>query len=73
VKEINPVEQYLKVDRMPPIWCTGCGLGTTVNCFVRALAGISPRIPIGTPRTIRHRKESLIGKTCCSQSGSVPI
>ena len=24
---------------MPHIWCPGCGLGTTVNCFVRALEG----------------------------------
>jgi 2-oxoglutarate ferredoxin oxidoreductase subunit beta len=22
---------------MPHIWCSGCGLGTTVNCFVRAV------------------------------------
>jgi 2-oxoglutarate ferredoxin oxidoreductase subunit beta len=27
------------MDRMPHIWCPGCGLGTTVNCFVRALQG----------------------------------
>ncbi len=24
-------------DRMPHIWCPGCGIGTTVNCFARAL------------------------------------
>jgi 2-oxoglutarate/2-oxoacid ferredoxin oxidoreductase subunit beta len=24
---------------MPHIWCSGCGLGTTVNCFVRAIEG----------------------------------
>jgi len=39
VNETNPVEQYLRMDRMPHIWCSGCGLGTTVNCFVRALEG----------------------------------
>jgi len=33
----NPVEQYLRMDRMPHIWCPGCGIGTTVNCFARAL------------------------------------
>lgn len=33
----NPVEEYLRMDRMPHIWCPGCGIGTTVNCFVRAL------------------------------------
>jgi 2-oxoglutarate/2-oxoacid ferredoxin oxidoreductase subunit beta len=33
----NPVEDFLRVDRMPHIWCPGCGIGTTVNCFARAL------------------------------------
>jgi 2-oxoglutarate ferredoxin oxidoreductase subunit beta len=33
----NPVEPLLRMDRMPHIWCAGCGIGTTVNCFVRAL------------------------------------
>ncbi len=36
-KPVNPVEPYLRVDRMPHIWCPGCGIGTTVNCFARAL------------------------------------
>jgi 2-oxoglutarate ferredoxin oxidoreductase subunit beta len=26
------------MDRMPHIWCPGCGIGTTVNCFANALA-----------------------------------
>ncbi|HEX7484913.1 MAG TPA: 2-oxoacid:ferredoxin oxidoreductase subunit beta [Vicinamibacterales bacterium] len=33
----NPVEKYLRIDRMPHIWCPGCGIGTTVNCFARAI------------------------------------
>ena len=33
----NPVEEFLRTDRMPHIWCPGCGIGTTVNCFSRAL------------------------------------
>jgi 2-oxoglutarate ferredoxin oxidoreductase subunit beta len=36
VKE-NPVNKYLRMERMPSIWCPGCGIGTTVNCFARAL------------------------------------
>jgi 2-oxoglutarate ferredoxin oxidoreductase subunit beta len=35
--QTNPVEPFLRVDRMPHIWCPGCGIGTTVNCFARAL------------------------------------
>src|SRR5512144_337154 len=33
----NVVEQFLRTDRIPHIWCPGCGIGTTVNCFTRAL------------------------------------
>jgi 2-oxoglutarate ferredoxin oxidoreductase subunit beta len=33
----NPVEKYLRMDRIPHIWCPGCGIGTTVNCFARAI------------------------------------
>ena len=35
----NPDEQLLRMDRMPHIWCPGCGIGTTVNCFARAPTG----------------------------------
>lgn len=33
----NPVEAFLRMDRIPHIWCPGCGIGTTVNCFARGL------------------------------------
>ncbi|MGA2622278.1 MAG: 2-oxoacid:ferredoxin oxidoreductase subunit beta [Bacteroidota bacterium] len=33
----NTVEEYLRMERMPHIWCPGCGIGTTVNCFAHAL------------------------------------
>lgn len=33
----NPVEDFLRTERIPHIWCPGCGIGTTVNCFTRAL------------------------------------
>jgi 2-oxoglutarate ferredoxin oxidoreductase subunit beta len=36
-RQVNPVEPYLRMDRMPHIWCPGCGIGIVVNCFVRAL------------------------------------
>ncbi len=34
---VNPVESLLRMERMPHIWCPGCGIGTTVNCFAQAL------------------------------------
>jgi 2-oxoglutarate ferredoxin oxidoreductase subunit beta len=33
----NPVLAFLRQDRIPHIWCPGCGIGTTVNCFAHAL------------------------------------
>jgi 2-oxoglutarate ferredoxin oxidoreductase subunit beta len=36
-EHVNPVNPYLRLERMPSIWCPGCGIGTTVNCFARAL------------------------------------
>lgn len=36
-KAVNPVEPFLRTERIPHIWCPGCGIGTTVNCFARAL------------------------------------
>ncbi|HWR34426.1 MAG TPA: 2-oxoacid:ferredoxin oxidoreductase subunit beta [Clostridia bacterium] len=37
IENENPVQPFLRMDRMPHIWCPGCGIGTTVNCFTRAL------------------------------------
>jgi 2-oxoglutarate ferredoxin oxidoreductase subunit beta len=33
----NPVEKLLRSERIPHIWCAGCGIGTSVNCFARAI------------------------------------
>jgi hypothetical protein len=33
----DPMEPLLRMDRMPHIWCPGCGIGTTVTAFVSAL------------------------------------
>jgi len=35
----HPLDAYLRVDRLPHIWCPGCGLGLIVNCFIRGLLG----------------------------------
>jgi 2-oxoglutarate ferredoxin oxidoreductase subunit beta len=34
---VNKALSFLREDRMPHIWCPGCGIGTTVNCFARAV------------------------------------
>lgn len=35
--ELNPAEDYLRMDRFPHIWCSGCGIGTVVRSFIEAL------------------------------------
>lgn len=31
------IDQYLREDRMPHIWCPGCGLGSILHCFLSSL------------------------------------
>ncbi len=40
----HPIDAYLRVDRLPHIWCPGCGIGSVLNSFLRGLSksGISP-------------------------------
>jgi len=35
--ESHPLDRFLRSDRMPHIWCSGCGLGTSMNCFLSAI------------------------------------
>jgi len=35
----HPLDAYLRVERLPHIWCPGCGLGLILNCFIRSLLG----------------------------------
>ena len=36
-KEKHPLDAYLRMERLPHIWCPGCGLGLILNCFIRSL------------------------------------
>lgn len=33
----HPMEKLLRMDRIPHIWCSTCGIGTAVSCFISAL------------------------------------
>ncbi len=33
----HPLDYLLREDRLPHIWCPGCGIGIALNCFLRAL------------------------------------
>ena len=56
VTETNPVDSFLRIDRMPSIWCPGCGIGTSVNCFTRAL----------TQANVDLRKTSIVSGIGCT-------
>ncbi|MDZ7261341.1 MAG: 2-oxoacid:ferredoxin oxidoreductase subunit beta [candidate division KSB1 bacterium] len=36
-REDHPMEPFLRMDRIPHIWCPTCGIGTVVSCFIAAL------------------------------------
>jgi len=33
----HPLEEWLRMDRIPHIWCSTCGIGTAVTCFIEAI------------------------------------
>jgi 2-oxoglutarate ferredoxin oxidoreductase subunit beta len=33
----HPIAPYLRMDRMPHIWCPTCGIGTVVRCYAKEL------------------------------------
>ncbi|MGD2143994.1 MAG: thiamine pyrophosphate-dependent enzyme [Anaerolineae bacterium] len=33
----HPMDELLRTERLPHIWCPGCGLGTVLSCFASAL------------------------------------
>ncbi len=35
--ETHPMDEMLREDRLPHIWCPGCGLGIALGCFIGAL------------------------------------
>ncbi|MBN1328441.1 MAG: 2-oxoacid:ferredoxin oxidoreductase subunit beta [Candidatus Heimdallarchaeota archaeon] len=34
----HPMDYLLRKDRLPHVWCSGCGLGSVLNCFIHAIA-----------------------------------
>ncbi len=33
----HPIDEFLRKDRLPHIWCPGCGLGIAMSSFIRAI------------------------------------
>ncbi|HXH22785.1 MAG TPA: thiamine pyrophosphate-dependent enzyme [Dehalococcoidia bacterium] len=56
IADAHPLDRLLRSDRLPHIWCPGCGLGPIMNCYVQAMLDSS--IPLE-----RHVIVSGIGCT----------
>jgi len=37
IEDDHAIEDYLRTDRIPHIWCPGCGIGPAAGCFIRAI------------------------------------
>lgn len=36
-RQENPMAEFIRMERMPHIWCPGCGIGSVVNSFAEAV------------------------------------
>jgi 2-oxoglutarate ferredoxin oxidoreductase subunit beta len=37
VAEAHPLDRVIRTDRMPHIWCPGCGIGIAMRCYAQAI------------------------------------
>jgi len=37
VVESHPLDGIIRSDRMPHIWCPGCGIGIVMRCYAQAI------------------------------------
>ena len=56
----HPLDRYLRTDRIPTMWCPGCGLGILLGCVLRA---VDRRIREGS---LRRENVGFVGGIGCS-------
>jgi len=56
----HPLDRYLRTDRIPTMWCPGCGLGILLGCILRA---IDRRIREGS---LRRENVGFVGGIGCT-------
>lgn len=65
ISDRHPQDELLRADRLPHIWCPGCGLGSAVSCYTKAMETSS--IP-------RHNQVCVSGIGCSGRvAGYVDI
>jgi len=56
----HPLDRYLRTDRIPTMWCPGCGLGILLGCVLRA---VDRRIREGS---LRREDVGFVGGIGCT-------
>lgn len=44
--ETHPEDEHLRADRMPHIWCPGCGIGVAMMAYIEAMKCMKDSIPL---------------------------
>lgn len=44
IVEAHPLDEIIRADRIPHIWCPGCGIGIAMRCYAQAI--LESRIPV---------------------------
>ena len=42
--QATAIEQYVRTDRLPHIWCSGCGIGIVMRAMIEALSQSDTRL-----------------------------
>ena len=63
----HPLDKYLRVDRLPHLWCPGCGIGIALGAILRA---IDRRVREGF---LRREDVVIIGGIGCSARASLYV
>ena len=44
VADRHPLDAIIRADRMPHIWCPGCGIGIVMRCYAQAI--LDSQVPV---------------------------
>ena len=59
------IDQYVRTERLPHIWCPGCGIGIVTGAFLRAVVdlGLVREKTIVVGAIVRHSRTSLSARS----------
>ncbi len=44
ISDKHPLDEIIRADRMPHIWCPGCGIGIAMRCYAQAI--LDSQVPV---------------------------